>query len=239
LQEIGQIYQILGDESKNLEYMKQAYGIRLALFDENHDKTKSTKSKIELLQPNFFANQVQILKEQDYLGGNKVGSEYRWIVTSRGESTNNLITLKQKIQKDVLNNVVESVDNYGWTNAGWLYSDWGVKGYLEESYLKKALEELGSENENIETAQMLCFESMNLGIMKSAKKPYFVMQEFTRNNPELIKKIAKQHPEFFVDGSIVEACVRAMPDDDIFQRHIFEHVKYMGMEERKAQKEAA
>lgn len=82
-------------------------------------------------------------------------------------------------------------------------------------------------------AHMLYFESMNIGIMKSHKKPYKVVQGFTRENPELVKKIAVEHPEFFVDGSIVEACVRALPEDKAFEEHILKYVKYMGMENRR------
>ena len=94
------------------------------------------------------------------------------------------------------------------------------------------MKDLGNDA-NIESAQMLCFESMNLGIMKSEKKPYSMVQGFTRENSELVKKIAEQYPEYFVDGSIVEACIRAMPGDKTFADHILKHVKYMGMEERK------
>ena len=130
-------------------------------------------------------------------------------------------------------NIVEAVNDYGWSSINFFGVDWGVKGYSDREYLKRVLGELSKNEANLEIAQMLCFESMNLGIMKSEKKPYSVVEEFTRNNSELVKKIAEQHPEFFVDGSIVEACVRAMPEDESFQYHIFEHVKYMGMDERR------
>jgi len=116
--------------------------------------------------------------------------------------------------------------------VNWRWVDEGVKGYLEESYLKK---EVGTGDSNqIKMAKMLCFESMNLGIMKSEKKPYAyeVVQEFTKNNPELVKEIAKEHPEFFVDGSIAEACIKAMAGDEAFQKHILKHVRYMGVEAR-------
>jgi len=114
--------------------------------------------------------------------------------------------------------------------VNWRWADEGVKGYIDESYLQK---ELGTkENTQIEMVQMLCFESMNLGIMKSEQKPYEVVKEFTKNNPELVKKIAQEHPEFFVDGSIVEECIKAMPEDATFAKYLLNHVKYMGMEAR-------
>ncbi len=222
LHNVGIAYLALDDIDKFLEYFKQAYSIRIVIFEKDNEKTKQIKSIIERLQPKFFTEQGlrQTLQEYDCLGGNKVGFECRWIISSRETSNDDLIKLKRKIQNNVLNEIVKTVDL-------------GVKGYAEKGYLKDKLEALGNKNENVELAQMLCFESMNLGIMKSEKKPYTVVEEFTRNNPELVKKIAEQHPEFFVDGSIVEACVRAMPDDKFFQQHIFDHVKYMGMEERR------
>ena len=72
--------------------------------------------------------------------------------------------------------------------------------------------------------------------MRSEKKPYSIVEQFTKSNLALVKKIAVKHPEFFVDGSIVEACVKAVPHDPTFKKHIFEHVKYLGMEERRALK---
>lgn len=100
--------------------------------------------------------------------------------------------------------------------------------------MKGRLKKLGlnNKNENIEVVQMLCFESMNLGIMKLEKKPYEVAENFTKEYPDLVKKIAKEHPEFFVDGSIVEVCIGAMPDQKS-KEHIFSHVKYMAMDERR------
>ena len=234
LNDVGIAYEALGDKDKALEYYKQACSIYSILLIDYGKQL--TKSNVECYQPDFFTKQGlrPTLQEQDYIGGNIVGFECRWIITSHGKvkANDDLLSIKQKIQKDVLNDIAQAVDNYGWSS--WGVNDWGVKGYIEKGYLNRKLGEFGNNDKNIEIAQMLCFESMNLGIMKSEKKPYEVAENFTQNNPELVKKIAIEHPEFFVDGSIVEACVRAMPNDE-FQKHILEHVKYMGMEERRIQ----
>ncbi len=237
---IGNTYKILGDENKALEYLKQAYSIYLRIFNEDYAQTKRIKTAIESLQPDFFVNQGvgQILQQQSCLGGNRVGSECRLIITSRGETNTSLLKLKEKIQESVLNNVVESVDKYGWSHE-WFQYDWGVKGYIAKNYLGRKLEELENKEDNIKVVQILCFEAMNLGIMKSTKKPYEVVEGFTRDNAELVKKIAVEHPEFFVDGSIVEACIQAMPGDKEFEEHILKHVPYMGMQQRKGQRDAA
>ncbi len=115
LHTIGLCYEKLGDIDKLLEYNKQTYGIYLAIFNENDKKTKEIKSAIELLQPNFFAKTRLSKNLPTCLGGNKVGPEYRQIITSRGEINDHQIILKQKLQKDILNKIVESVDKYGWT----------------------------------------------------------------------------------------------------------------------------
>jgi len=206
------------------------------MFGQDHSKTKQTKSAIELLQADFFLRQGI---EQKCLGGNRVGPECRWVIFSRGIVNDDIITLKQKIQESILNKIVEATDNHGWTNEWGFLGNWGVKGYIQQDYLKEKLDKIDKmSNNNVELAQMLCFESMNLGIMKSEKKPYEVVESFTRENSELVKKISVEHPEFFVDGSIVEACVRAMSHDQAFESHIFKHVKYMGMEERRKQRNA-
>ncbi len=234
LTNVALTYYILGDSNKALEYNKQAYNVYANIFTEDGSELKKIRASIELLQLDFFAEvKLNKIPRQDCLGGNQVGPECRWIISSRGETTDNLIILKQKIQKSILNNIVKAVDDYGWSNIRFIFGDGGIKAYLEKEYIKGKLEELGHDNENIELAQMLCFESMNLGIMKSEKKPYDIIQSFTRENPELVKKIAREHPEFFVDGSIVEASVKAMEEDESFVQYVFAHVKYMGMVEEK------
>lgn len=238
LYNLGNAYSKLGDQDKKLESYKQAYSIYSALFDnKDHAQIKAIKSYIESIQPQFFVKESlnELLQQEDCINGNKVGLECRWIISSRGVTNYNLIQLKQKIQDDILDHVVQAAQKYGWSYVDWSGIDWGVKGYLDKSYLKYKLAEFGNDNDNIELAQMLCFESMNLGIMKSQnqKKTYGLVEIFTKSNLELMKKVAVEHPEFFVDGSIVEACISAMPDDELFQKHIFEHVKYLGKEERK------
>lgn len=231
LNKVGFMYYRLGDLYKAQEYFKQSCSIFLKVND-THELIARIKSNIEVLHADFFQSlgQRQSLPQNSF-GGNVVGFECRWIILSRGETNDDLVLLKQKIQQSILPKIVEVVNTTGWSYVNFLSIDWGVKGYIEKNYLARQLEELGSSNENVELVQMLCFESMNLSIMKSEKKQYELVESFTREYPELIKKIAKEHPEFFVDGSIVEACIRAMPDQES-KEYILDHVKYMGMEKR-------
>ncbi len=213
LHKLGDDYLKLGDTNKGLECMKQAYSIYLPTFGKEDKSTKEIRLAIEPLQPNF--------KE----------IENRLIIVSRGEASDILLTLKQKIQENVLNSIVRIVDDQTWCyKHGWsslsLGKDWGVKGYLEKDYLKRQLGELGNNDDNVEMAQMLCFEAMNLGVMKSENRSYEVVKDFTKANPELVIKIAKQHPEFFVDGSIVDACSTVLSYDRV--EHILKHITYLG-----------
>ncbi len=235
LNDTGLSYHALRDREKALEYFKQAYSVITPVSEEEKKIEKIARSNIEANQRDFF---TKIRSEQDCFGGNKVGPECRWIISSRGKTDEDLIKIKQKIRFD-LGRIIRTTDDRlwgskpGWSRVGLFGEEFGVKGYLEKEYLKSQLGEFGNKNENVELAQMLCFEAMNLAIMDSENKPYEVVKSFTRENAELVKKIAIEHPEFFVDGSIVEACIRAMPGDESFQQHIFDHVKYMGMEERR------
>lgn len=230
LNNLGAYYSVLGDGNNALELKKQAYGIYLATFREDYKKTKEIKSDIELLEPGFFKSHElgqKIEEKSGIISFRVVGPECRKPIFFKGELGNDSIVLKQRIQKTVLSEVVKIVDSHGWSYA-FPWADYGVKGYLEEKYLREQLKELGNSQINIEFAKMYVFEAMNLGVIKSKNKPYEVVEAFTRANPELVKKIALENPEFFVDGSIAAACVRAMPEDEAFAQHINKHVRYMG-----------
>jgi hypothetical protein len=226
---LGTAYEDLGDHNKALEYYKQAYGIWLALFGENHKDTKLAKQNIIALQPEFFTRQgfAQKLQECHALRGNPVGLESRKVILSH--STNkayNLIDIQQRIQETVLSKIVRECHNSGWQAISGSGSC-GVNTYLEPAFLKKALGDLGNDSNNIELAQMLCFESISLGIMKSGKKRYSLAGSFCRVYTELAMKIATEYPEFFVDGSVVEACIKALPKQSVLADLLKEKVKYM------------
>ncbi|WP_233418939.1 hypothetical protein [Rickettsia tamurae] len=79
-----------------------------------------------------------------------------------------------------------------------------MKGYLGDRYLAK---QLGVLSENIEIAKMLCFEAICLGAINSPSKNFLCVKEFVRAYPELTNKITNEHPEYFIDGSILRLCV--------------------------------
>lgn len=232
-------YGKLGDSNKKLEYLKQAYGI--CFSDDYSGKFHETiESIIKSSQPNFFMKLGlrPSLKEQDRIGSKYVGLECRWPIYWRkvyhladlpnnNVASNHMLLLKEKIQESVLNPIGRAVNECGWSKVNIFGIDWGVKGYLDKSYLKNKLEEFGKDDNNIEIALMFCFEAMILAVLNSEKKPYPIVEEFTRNNPDLVKKIAEDYPSFFVDGSIVEICASILNSDAFF-------VDYIGRKERKS-----
>ncbi len=244
LNSIAFAYTKLNDDGKALEYYKQAYCVLFTEFGDDSKEVKIQKDYIEKFQPEFFERKSKQTKA--CLGADKVGSECRYLITSRGVTDENLLKIKQKIHYDLWFITLEANVDY-WTSWGWSSNtpenepglwaslkrghedaDYGIKGHMERFADKLAQTER-------ELAEMLCFEAMNLGIMQSEKKDYEIVKSFTQDNPELVKKIAEQHPEFFVDGTIVESCLQTMSEDSTFMNHIFENVQYIGMKELRKQ----
>jgi tetratricopeptide (TPR) repeat protein len=229
LSNLAASYEDLGDKYKALEYYKQAYGVWHALEGENHKETVLAKQYIIVLQPEFFSRQgfVQKLQERQAQGGNPVGSESRKLILSHSaEKSDKLLLIKQRIQKAVLDKIAEDCHYLGWHAIGW-FGGYGVQTYLKPAFLERKLGDLGRDPINIELAQMLCFESINLGIMHSNKRPYCVAESFCRTHSRLVKKLVTEYPEFFVDGSIIEACMKALPKEPEFADLLQGKVKYM------------
>lgn len=90
--------------------------------------------------------------------------------------------------------------------------------------MRKALGNLSSA-ENIKIAQMLCFESLCLGVMSSQNKDMTCVKEFAKAYPKLLSKIIKEHPEYMVDGSIVKICVK---DADTLNRLLGKSENFSG-----------
>lgn len=228
-------YEVLEYTSKALDYHMQSYAILSTALGSDHERLKVYQNDIEKLQSwmarSYFKGNER--ENKNCLGGH-VGTECRYPIINRGVIDENLLKIVQKWNENWTASDQWSRFFWGslkWSNIGIITGkEHGLKGYLEKEYLKEKLKELGND-ENIELAQMLLFEAVSTVIMLSEEKNYSILKRFTREKPELVKKIATQHPEYFVDGTIVEACLQAMSHDRAFMNHIFENVKYMGMEE--------
>ena len=126
------------------------------------------------------------------------------IIRKHGVSDDLTLTIKQKIQESVLNYVYAAATQGKWINK--LASiEYGVSGYLDEKFLSKVLGHTLNTPENVDTALMLCFEAINLGIMSNPVKNPLCGVAFVQQYPKLISTILDKHPEYFVDGHILKA----------------------------------
>ncbi|QQV74493.1 hypothetical protein H6P87_00027 [Rickettsia tillamookensis] len=188
LTNIGLAYHKLDDAYKAIELYKQAYLMRVQTLGAAHPD-KELKSYLEKIAPEFIKN-----------------NETREFILQRGDFKEVTLEIKQKLQKEVLNKIFINAAKYKWSSKCSILGNWGVKGYLGDRYLAKQLGALANVK-NIEIAKMLCFEAICLIAIYNPNKNFTCVKEFTRAYPELINKITNEHPEYFIDGSILRICV--------------------------------
>ncbi|WP_342169818.1 tetratricopeptide repeat protein [Rickettsia endosymbiont of Seladonia tumulorum] len=188
--DIGTVYRKLGDISKAKELHKQAYLMYVQTLGLKHSHTKNLESYIKIIAPKFIRN-----------------NETREFILQRGDFEEITLEVKQKIQKKVLNKIYTNAAKGKWSTGKFRFLGiWGAASYLCDKYLAKQLRDLSSAK-NIETAKMLCFEAICLGAINHPNKDFICAVEFTKAYPELTQKITTEHPEYFIDGSILRACI--------------------------------
>ncbi|MCC8377942.1 MAG: tetratricopeptide repeat protein [Rickettsia endosymbiont of Graphium doson] len=198
LDNVSLAYEKLKDTNKSIELCKQAYLMRVQTSGMNLHHTESLKNYLEEKVPEFIKN-----------------NETREFILQRGDFEEVTLEVKQKIQKKVLNKIYTNAAKGKWSTGKFFIrflGNWGVKGYLCDKYLAKQLRDLSS-TKNIETAKMLCFEAVCLGAINHPNKDFICAVEFTKAYSELTQKITTEHPEYFIDGSILRACIN---DEAIF-----------------------
>lgn len=194
-------YGYLNNTKEQLKYCEQS----LKMQQDLEESVSSTTIKIA---ENAYR------KLGDEAKANFLSKSNQFTIKQRGNIDDITIAVKEKIQSGVLNNVQALAKEGSWNYSGWnvpilrsIMSDWGVATYSSyEYYLKSQLGDL-DKVQNIEIAKMLIFEAINLAIMNSDKKDLTCAREFAKTYPELTKKIAKEHPEYFVDALIVKALI--------------------------------
>lgn len=206
---IGVAYIELGDKVKGAEYLKKAYIIYL-------DHSLGDK-QIQILHEWLVSNTPEFITE----------SSTRMFITERGEFSENILQIQLKLQSPVLNELQKlCAEKDGW-NDGIILS--GANSYLEDNYLRKQLGDLATE-ENLKIAKELCFEAIALGIMSKleADRDLGCVIGFAYQYPQLLKIIAHEHPEYFVDGSILQAVSNVIGDDELVNSLIGEtlHVNH-------------
>ncbi|ABE04715.1 Tetratricopeptide repeat-containing protein [Rickettsia bellii RML369-C] len=196
LDNVSLAYEKLKDTNKSIELCKQAYLMYVQTLGLKHSHTKNLESYIKIISPEFIKN-----------------NETREFILQRGDFEEITLEVKQKIQKKVLNKIYTNAAKGKWSTGKFRFLGiWGAASYLCDKYLAKQLRDLSSAK-NIETAKMLCFEAVCLGAINHPNKDFICAVEFTKAYPELTQKITTEHPEYFIDGSILRACIN---DEAIF-----------------------
>ncbi|PWU04864.1 MAG: hypothetical protein C5B43_04060 [Verrucomicrobia bacterium] len=214
--ELGHVYKDLKDINKAFDCYKKAYWLN------GHDLSKyNVKISHQLSSAMKSLHNYHVILD---------ANPRPCMILLYGEVDLNLVLLKQKIQTVLLDPIAYAIEkDYGWSYIrSFTGSECGVKGYINRDYVKTKLKELGElekeekeetekNKKKIELAQMLCFEAMNLAILK-IKKSNAAVSLFTKENRDLIIKIENEHPEFFVDKSIVDDYKNEMSGSKTFSQ---------------------
>lgn len=91
------------------------------------------------------------------------------------------------------------------TNAIAKLGDCGVKGYVDEKFLKKVI---GNDctRDTLDIAKMLCFEAICIGVsLQPEPKNYSCIDKFLRTSDgkKIVQRVIKEHPEYFVNARIL------------------------------------
>jgi|GEM_PF-4639864 len=219
-----------GDMNKATELYKQSYLMRIHTSDLDHPTTKELKSYLERKAPEFIKNNetrefifqrgdfeevtLEVKQRIQKKVLNKIyvnAAKGKWSILDQLDksiasphkncNTHALLTTTvPRLMLSLLFSKLPFVCRF--------FRNQEIKGYLCDKYLAKQLKDLASP-QNIETAKMLCFEAICLGSINHPNRNFSCVIEFTKAYPELTKKITTEHPEYFIDGSILRACIDA------------------------------
>lgn len=180
-----------------IKYLKNAYEPygdtgKSNIFDslikyyEKVYRDNSTKYKINIKEKDFTFTPIIVMGELNSQVDN---------ITITQE-----LEVKKKIQSAILNPIQEQAAKGKWVNIK-CFVEWGVSGYINESYLLKYV-----ANNELKIAQSLCFEAICIGIMNSEDKNPLCARIFLEKYPAIEKNIKSKHPEYFIDGYLIKTC---------------------------------
>ena len=135
------------------------------------------------------------------------------VIMKIGLTDSNILAVKEKIQSSVLDPIFEAAARGYWTHCR-IGIEYGVKGWINDNYLKTVLGHLNTEV-NVKCALMLAFEAINLGIMSTSNKNPLCAVIFVQKYQEVVKEILVKHPEYFVDMHIFRSTITDEPIDEI------------------------
>ena len=108
-----------------------------------------------------------------------------------------------KIILAVLGKVFGLATNSKWDNGIFSY---GIKSYLEDSYLQKELGDSAGIKELV-VAKMLVFKKICQALANVHQGELTCVIEFAKAKPLIAAKIAELHLEYSVNATIAKACI--------------------------------
>lgn len=178
------IYQSFGDTLK-ARYLSSQLSVFEPVSEVTKGSDQNTKGSAELKPSN--ASSFVVIKKC-------------------GVTTDLELKIKALLQERVLEPISKAAAEAKWFNMQ-LTGQYGIDGYINEVYLAKMLGELNAP-ENIKIALSLCFEAISLGIMSSDAKNPLCSAIFVKQFPGLMQEIIQNHPEYFVDGRILQTSMQ-------------------------------
>lgn len=187
---------------------------KAALFYNHLGYTKSYYLKEDVKSSKLIKSIDKDKDKEDYTSSQL--SMYLPILKS-GIVTESILEVKKAIQKSVLNPVHDASARGKWTEVTFT-GDWGVGGYLTESWLKKQMGQLFNKN-TYEIALKLCFEAISIGIVNAKEFNPLCAAIFCQKYPKIADSILQDNPEYFVDGSII---ITSILDADKYSTRLFD-----------------
>ena len=191
----GETHEAAGNKSEAEECYKKAYSIiKLGNYDKRRPENQILVEHLQRYDPGFMDDN---------------NTESRIFITNHGKFSLEAYNIKSKIKSKILDKVYHLAKAGQWQNSWFSY---GAKSYIEDNYIRKILGN-GTNDKEVEIAKQLCFETINLGIMSLSEKErdFTCLKEFTRQYKEVVEKIIREHPEYFVDGSNLIELARDNP----------------------------
>ncbi len=206
----------IGYDSDNKEIQVEAlqYATESYNMGQRINKLDSVKLSLKYMSEIYkkFGNvklSEKLLSDLEYLQAkqNSEPSEIvsRQIIVKKGSVDKQTLIVREKIQESILDKISQAAAKGKWIEKT-IIGEYGVVGYLDETYLSKQLgSELNQSEENIKIALMLCFEAINLGIMSSIQENIVCAIIFAQKYPDILTEININHPEYYVDGHIMKS----------------------------------
>lgn len=182
LAHMSTLYSIFGDKGKARELSSEILFLTQRLESPSPNDVKDPSAKT-----------IEVLEE-------------RTLILKKGFTNAATLKVKHLLQEKVLDPIQAAAAKAKWHEewglAGYT-ANYGVAGYVDEKFLKTVLDK-DYNPANYKIALGLCFEAINIGIMSNSDQNPLVAAIFCEKYPTHIKDILKDHPEYFVDGHILQ-----------------------------------